>query len=73
MRLWPIIEASNDSQIQLGETVNYSPASRAQSMARGIYSATGLLPEHNGQPEYRIKHFAEDYERIAQEAELSAV
>jgi hypothetical protein len=69
---WTVIQPLTQ-RFKLGETVNNSPASRAQSVARGIYSVTGLLPEHDGQPNYRIKHFAEDYERVAQESELSAV
>ena len=44
---------------------------RTLSAPRGAYSVTGLLPENDGQPEYRIKHFSEDYERVAQESELS--
>jgi hypothetical protein len=31
------------------------------------------MPAMEGQqPEYRIKHFSEDFERVAQESELSA-
>ena len=34
---------------------------------------TGLMPVTDGQqPEYRIKHFSEDFERVALECELSA-
>ena len=34
---------------------------------------TGLMPVTGGrQPEYRIKHFSEDFERVAMENELSA-
>jgi hypothetical protein len=54
-----------------GDAVYYSPAGRAQSAARGTYTVTALLPENDGQPEYRIKHHGEDYERVAQEGELS--
>jgi hypothetical protein len=55
----------------LGEIVQYSPAGRMLSAARGTYAVTGILPENEGQPEYRIKHFSEEFERIAQEGELS--
>jgi hypothetical protein len=58
-------------RFKLGEMVNYSPSGRTLSAPRGAYSVTGLLPENDGQPEYRIKHFSEDYERVAQESELS--
>jgi hypothetical protein len=58
-------------RFKLGEMVHYSPASRIFAAARGTYAVTGLLPENDGQPEYRIKHFSEDYERVAQEGEPS--
>ena len=33
---------------------------------------TGLMPVMDGQPpEYRIKHFSEDFEHVALESELS--
>jgi hypothetical protein len=48
-----------------------SPSGRRLLAADGAYSITGILPENDGQPEYRIKHFSEDYERVAQEGELS--
>jgi hypothetical protein len=58
-------------RFKLGEMVNYSPAGRTLLAPRGAYSVTGILPEKDGQPEYRIKHFSENYERVAQEGELS--
>ena len=60
-------------KFRLGQTVNYRPASRAQGAARGTYAVTGLLPENDGQFEYRIKNSSEAYERVALESELSAV
>lgn len=42
------------------------------STARGTYTITGLMPGLEGQrPEYRIKQFSEDFERVALENELS--
>jgi hypothetical protein len=33
---------------------------------RGTYTITGLMPVLEGQrPEYRIKHFSEEFERVA--------
>jgi hypothetical protein len=41
--------------------------------ARGTYTITGLMPVIEGrQPEYRIKHFSEEFERVAFENELLA-
>ena len=40
--------------------------------ARGTYTVMGRLPAGSDQqPEYRIKHFSEDFERVAMENELS--
>jgi hypothetical protein len=58
-------------RFKLGEMVQYSPAGRTLSAHRGTYAVTGILAENDGQPEYRIKHFSADYERVAQEGELS--
>jgi hypothetical protein len=42
------------------------------SSARGTYSVTGLMPAlDDKQPEYRIRHLSEDFEREL-EVELSA-
>jgi hypothetical protein len=60
-------------RFKLGEKVQYSPAGRRLSAPTGAYAVTGVLPEKDGQPEYRIKHFSEDFERVAQEGELSRV
>jgi hypothetical protein len=41
--------------------------------ARGTYAVTWLMPSLEGQqPEYRIKHLSEDFERVALENELTA-
>jgi hypothetical protein len=46
---------------------------RMLSTARGTYTVTGLMPGLEGQqPEYRIKHLSEDFERVALENELTA-
>jgi hypothetical protein len=38
----------------------------------GTYTITSLMPAMEGhQPEYRIKHFSEEFERVAFENELS--
>jgi hypothetical protein len=52
--------------------VNYRPRDRMVSTARGTYTVTGVMPASDGHPEYRVKHFTEDFERMAFENELSA-
>ena len=43
------------------------------STARGTHTITAFMPVPDGQqPEYRIRHFSEDFERVAMENELSA-
>jgi hypothetical protein len=59
-------------KFKIGDAVNYRPGRRAPSAASGVYSVTGLLPVMDGHPEYRIKHFNEEFERVVQEYELSA-
>jgi hypothetical protein len=59
-------------KFKIGSVVNYRPRDRLLSTARGTYTVTGVMPESDGQPEYRIKHFSEDFERVAFENELSA-
>jgi hypothetical protein len=39
---------------------------------RGTYTVTGIMPTGGSQqPEYRIRHRSEDFERVAFENELS--
>ncbi|HET9536499.1 MAG TPA: hypothetical protein VFP43_14350 [Mesorhizobium sp.] len=60
-------------KFKIGAVVNYWPKDRMLGTARGTYTVTGLMPALEGQkPEYRIKHFSEDFERVALENELSS-
>ncbi len=60
-------------KFKIGTVVNYYPKDRRLSAARGTYIITRLMPAMEGQqPEYRIKHFSEEFERVAFENELSA-
>ena len=63
---------SSTHRFKVGQMVSYRPADRLQSAAHGIYEVVRLLPGTSGQPEYRIKHFSEEHERVALESELSA-
>ena len=42
------------------------------SIPRGAYKITRLLPECEGELQYRIKNAAEEHERVASESELYA-
>ncbi len=61
-------------KFKIGQTVNYHPPKgRMLSTARDTYTVTGLMPALEGQQrEYRIRHFSEEFERVAFEDELSA-
>jgi hypothetical protein len=60
-------------KFKIGQTVNYRPNNRMLNAARGTDKVTGLMPALDGQqPEYRIRHSSEEFERVAFENELSA-
>jgi hypothetical protein len=60
-------------KFKIGQIVNYQPKDRMLELARGSYTVTRLMPTSKGrQPEYRIRHFTEEFERVAFENELSA-
>ena len=60
-------------KFKIGDVVNYHPTDRILNAARGTYTITGRMPAAGGQqPEYRIKHFSEEFERVALENELTA-
>jgi hypothetical protein len=60
-------------KFKIGTVVNYRPKDRMLSTARGTYTITGLMPAiEDKPPEYRIKHFSEDFERVAFENEIIA-
>src|SRR4051794_1638103 len=60
-------------KFKIGQIVFYRPKQRMLSASRGTYTVTGLMPAPaDQQPEYRIRHFTEEFERVAFEDELSA-
>jgi hypothetical protein len=60
-------------KFKIGQIVFYRPKQRMLSASRGTYTVTGLVAVSDGQqPEYRIRHFTEEVERVAFENELSA-
>ena len=69
-----VTESGGRSEKIAGEGADdYHPKDRMLNAARGTYTITGLMPGLEGQqPQYRIKHFSEDFERVAFENELSA-
>jgi hypothetical protein len=59
-------------KFNIGAVVYYRSKDRMLNAARGTYTITGLMPAiEDRPPEYRIKHFSEEFERVAFENELS--
>jgi hypothetical protein len=59
-------------KFRIGERVYCWPAKRGQEGARGAYVIISLLPQReDGEFEYRIRNLDEEYERVAQEGELT--
>ena len=57
-------------KFKIGTIVYYRPKGRMLSTARGTYTLQGACRRGSDQqPEYRIKHFSEDFERVAMENE----
>ena len=57
--------------LSFGAAAQARVADRRHREADGVYIVTSPLPG-DGQPQYRIKHPSEDFERVAIENELSA-
>ena len=59
-------------KFKIYDIISYRPRNRLASAPRGTYVGTGLKPALDGQqPEYRIRHFSEEFERVAFENELT--
>jgi hypothetical protein len=53
-------------KFKIGEVVFYRPKQRMHNAPRGTYTVTRLMRVPDGQqPEYRIRHFSEEFERVA--------
>ena len=60
-------------KFSVGRSVDFHPdPSMVRHSPRGEYKVTKLLPERNGEFEYRIKSDREPTERMASESQLSA-
>lgn len=56
-------------KFKIGQPVGYRPP-RGIYVAGGAFVVTALLPERNGDFEYRIRHPSEAHERVVSEKEL---
>jgi hypothetical protein len=59
-------------KFNLDQVVDYGPKGASKfSVPRSAYKLRKLLPERDGELQYRIKNAAEDHERVAGESELA--
>ncbi len=58
-------------RFRVGQRVQFRTKPFYVSAALGLFEVTKLLPERDGEFEYRIKNVAEPHERVARESELS--
>jgi hypothetical protein len=58
-------------RFHLGQAVHFRTKPFYVSASLGVFEVTKLLPERDGEFEYRIKNIAEPHERVARESELS--
>jgi hypothetical protein len=59
-------------RFKLGRSVMLQSTTFNRDAARGAYEVIALLPERDGQFEYRIKSRGEPHERVVKESDLSA-
>ena len=59
-------------RFRLGRSVILQSTTFNRDAARGAYEVTALLPEREGQFEYRIKSRSEAHERVVKESDLSS-
>jgi hypothetical protein len=60
-----------DHKFHVGQMVQFRTKPFYVSAALGMFEVIRLLPEKDGEFEYRIKNAAEPHERVARESELS--
>ena len=59
-------------KFNVDQVVDYGPKGASKfSVPRSTYKLRKLLPERDGELQYRIKNAAEDHERVAGESELA--
>ena len=60
-------------RFRVGQTVFYRPATWLHDAPKGAFEIIARLPQRvDGEFEYRIRHSAEQYARVARESELKS-
>ena len=61
-------------KFNLDQVVDYGPKGASKfSVPRSAYKLRKLLPERDGELQYRIENATEDHERVASESELATL
>jgi hypothetical protein len=69
----PAVSNGIGHKFNVDQLVDYVPKGvSGLSVPRGAYKITKLLPERDGELQYRVKSAAEGHERVALESELGA-
>lgn len=58
------------NKYEVGENVRFTAAAVSRPGASGNYTVVRVLPLESDEQHYRIKHSAENYERVARESQL---
>ena len=58
-------------KFKVGDVVAFIPAVSRLYVPGGVYEVIKVLPDPNGEREYRIKSANEPHERVARESELT--
>ena len=53
-----------------GDKVRLNGPRQYSNAASGVYDVIGLLPERDGEPQYRIKSSLEGYYRVVRESQV---
>ena len=54
----------------VGQKVEFLPGSLDGNVPRGTYTVTRVLPEEQGNRNYRVKHVRDGHERVVRESQL---
>ncbi len=65
-------EAVTNHKFKVGQVVEFVPGPRDANIPRGRYKVQRLLPSETRDPQYRVKHAADNHERVMPESQLAA-
>ncbi len=60
--------AQHQHKFTVGQVVDFLPAAADGNVRRGRYTIQRLLPSEQGEPQYRVRHALDGYERVVTES-----